>query len=258
MKNQIAIFLTILTFALMSCNKKVEQADSQLNDESILFKMNTYINEILVDSISYLSYLKNFNPDKYSNFASNIYDLSVTKNQSLSLKNASTNDSDFLTYLKEQPKPSCFEKPLTAIEKSIFVSISQSLKDKSLTESIVILNSVEMFLSENICDNDQLERLLYLTGALKIGYVKHSSMIKLKSATSLLNTGGVALKGEQFDICYDVCMNQRYSNMNLIDWIEFGLNPPAHVAWNAGSCAWDCAWKESSSTSTGSGSGSYR
>jgi hypothetical protein len=218
-KNVLLLFISSFLLILMSCSKNVELPIDKLNDELIQIKMKSSIAEALLDSTNYTLSIESIVPNKYSIYAADIYDSSMKENQAAILKSTDSNEFDLKTYLTEQPKPTCFETSMSELEKSIFVSIIQSLNDKTLIEALIVLNSIKEFIQVNICDSGQQDRLLYIIGAIEIGYIKSVDVNKLKSGKLNLNNKGQALQGEQFDNCYDDCMNARYSNMNLIDWI---------------------------------------
>ncbi len=155
MKNVLLLFISSFLLILMSCNKNVEQPIDDSNDELIQIKMKSSIAEALLDSTNYTLSIESLVLNEYSNYAADIYDSSIKENQSKVLKSTGSTEFDLKTYLTEQPKPTCFETSLSDLEKSIFVSVIQSLEDKTLVEAIIVINSAEVFVQENICDDLQ-------------------------------------------------------------------------------------------------------
>jgi hypothetical protein len=41
--------------------------------------------------------------------------------------------------------------------------------------------------------------------------------------------------------CFDCCMSTSIGNYNIVDWAEIVASGGAGLAWQAGSCMWDCA-----------------
>jgi hypothetical protein len=244
LKKWIKMAPVIALVLFVSC-QKYNVNDGKNEQEELLIKLESEIASIQFDQLKSgtIEYLSNM--DKYSSYAKGLYNVLnesiINKNNK---KNEKLNIADYKDLLNIYPKPVCFESPTTDFERSIYKTTIQSLKNKKTSESLIILNVTEGFISNNICNQNQQEKLFYFTAALRQSYfnkLERSSLIDLNA--TLKSAKIYALSGAAWDTCWDDCMKNTYDNYNLIDWIQFALDPPLDVAWNTASCAWDCGWE---------------
>ncbi len=156
-----------------------------------------------------------------------------------------SNDSSMEEILKETPRPLCFDMPVTDFEKKFFVSLISLLSQNEFEKTIVVFNETENFVLQEIFNENLKEKLLFVIASLKMIYIqdleqKTNAILETRSGI-LKQADFLCLKGRAFDKCFDKCMNETFSKMNLVKWVQFSINPPAYVAWHAASCIYDCA-----------------
>jgi len=247
MKKILTVIFTILL--LMGCKKISEPAIESSSNDFLMLKMENYILSSLSDSIKVKENVEyNSKLNSFANYALDSYRMVAEKSQNQTLKSGNLFGDDLHSFLKSQPKPICFEKPMTALEKSMFLSILNFIDNKRFVETMTILNSAEEFISENMCDKYQRERMLYLVATLKVGFLMRNSILSYTEYTTNLKSGKIgnniyALSGAAWESCLENCMDKKYAAMNFVEWVEFAVNPPVHVLWSIASCSWDCGWK---------------
>jgi hypothetical protein len=125
-------------------------------------------------------------------------------------------------------KPKCFNDKISEIDIEIYQEIVLQLKDKTEPEIIKIFNTVTRFANDFICDENQRERVLYTSEALKFIYKRSNtdfSVIRLKSLFTENSYGGYLLND-----CGHRCGAEKLDNMSWQDWLSFTINPPAWTA----------------------------
>ncbi len=100
-----------------------------------------------------------------------------------------------------------------------------------------ILNVIEGFISENICNQDQQEKFFYIIASFRQSYYNDFEYSLITGNISKLKSAEVYQRS-----CWNSCMNDKWNSYNLVDWIEFYAFPVETLAWNSASCAWDCAF----------------
>ncbi len=147
--------------------------------------------------------------------------------------------------LNDTPKPYYFEIPITDFEKEFIRQFISLLTTHELADKIEIFNVSEDFIKMQIQDSFIKEKILYEMASIKLVLIlnlqeSNPSLLKTKSG-KLTEDEILCYRGKAFDRCFDGCMNRTFSKMNPVKWVQFALNPPAYVAWHAGSCVYDCA-----------------
>jgi hypothetical protein len=182
-------------------------------------------------------------PTKYAEYVKRIRFTDNTEFDSEHFEDNGSIDYDGMSILK----PECFEFEISEIEKSLFSYIVLELENKSFNEKILVLNFFDNFIHQRISNAQMHERLLYLNAALKRGieYRILSTILNpaetILKSTNFLSDDFLALKGKQFDRCFDQCMVKKIKDMNAVDWIFAAYNPPMSVIQMVASCSWSCA-----------------
>lgn len=230
-----------LIFALVifySCQKD-NFVDVKNEQDELLTKLESKITSIQFEQLKSSTIGYSAKVDKYSKYAKDISD----KAKAIFIVygkypvSENTKNVDKKIFLNSQPRPNCFKNPMNDFEKSIMKTTFKLLVGKNNSESLQILNVLEGFIYENICNQDQQERFFYIIASIRQSYYndfEYSSMTdniaKLKSAEIYERS------------CWNACMNDTWNGYNTVDWIQFWIFPAETFLWESASCAWDCAF----------------
>lgn len=106
--------------------------------------------------------------------------------------------------------------------------------------AIQLTKLYEDFIGETILEEFSKNKLYEVFGTIKLMafYLKAEKGLYYGDNVNVLKDSSVSC-GPYRD-CLDRCLCQKYKEYNTVDWIQFAVNPPADLLWNAASCAWSC------------------
>ena len=121
---------------------------------------------------------------------------------------------------------------------AVLISLDNAKRNYDESMEGYIIESYEIFVSENISENSST--YLDLMGILSLQKYIYYAFVELDSNDSNDNRTTLSKWNCGHRDCWDCCMWRTYREYNWVDILKFALNPPADVAWNYASCAWDC------------------
>lgn len=99
---------------------------------------------------------------------------------------------------------------------------------KNFVPSVETITEYENFVYENYPDQSKMRNFLTIISRIKYNIFISDSDVANKRTLS------------GWESCVVQCMRHEYANYNVVNWIEFALNPGAGTLWTAASCGWDC------------------
>lgn len=103
---------------------------------------------------------------------------------------------------------------------------------QNFIQTVDYVISYENFVFENFQDQTKVSKFLRTISRIKYQIFIHNADITFN------DEGGRTLTA--WENCLVACVRNEYEDYNVVDWVQFALNPGADVLWTAASCAWDC------------------
>lgn len=124
---------------------------------------------------------------------------------------------------------------------AVLISLDNAKRNYDESMEGYIIESYEIFVSENISENSST--YLDLMGILSLQKYIYYAFVELDSNDSNDNRTTLSKWNCGHRDCWDCCMWRTYREYNWVDIAQMVLTPigPAgDVAWRGTSCAWDC------------------
>lgn len=182
--------------------------------------------------------------------------------------------SDNITFDKNQVKTSFNQYDNLGIEYLTFLETIKNIKSKKEIETYINenisefssfkfefndlqKNIIQSFLDNKTNDNNIITTIKEYEKFIENNFVKESdnynNLMAFFSLNKWVSYKYIYLdKNESNEMmqrewacghrdCFDCCMSRSIGDYNIVDWAEVVVSGGAALAWQAGSCMWDCA-----------------
>ncbi|KAF2518670.1 hypothetical protein E0W68_07905 [Flavobacterium salilacus subsp. salilacus] len=233
------------TLLIVSCSKD-ENYVSETNNSNLKEKLQIFESQLKSENTLIFELKSNtdsivFNEDYIRNSKNN-YDyegesiLAVHKDidnyvEQIITDSTATYENDLKPYIDGKIQT------LKPIDVNNFNSDETALLDSfklNFVPSVDYVIAYENFVFDNFPDQTKVSEFLITISRIKFQIFIHNADINHN------HEEGEGRTLSAWENCVVACMRNEYEDYNVVDWVQFALNPGADVLWTAASCGWDC------------------